>query len=700
MNIKQSILLRMRLAFLFVFLFSGAILARIVHIQFVQGEHWKQRAREKTLSYRVVKATRGNIYSDNGSLLATSVPYYRVALDPTACREDAYRSGIDSLCVKLAALYGGRSANDYRHRIDNARRAKKKYLALGNRLIDHQQKKRMQQWPILREGRYRGGALFEKMDRRVLPFDLLGKRTVGSINDESRGTVGLEFSFNRQLGGRNGEALFERIAGESWKPVNDGTEIKPEPGLDIQTTLDINLQDVAEASLLRALRAHRADYGCVVVMEVATGEVKAMANLGRVSEGNYAEKFNYAVGGLTDPGSTFKLPTMIALLEETALSPTDSIDTQNGVFKYYNLRIKDTHHGGYGKITVNQAFEKSSNVAFAKLVIEHFGAKPQRYLDYLYAFGLTRPLGFQMKGEGKPYFKNLDDRTWSGTTLPWMSIGYEAQISPLQMLAFYNAVANGGRMVQPILVKEIRMADEVLEQFQPKLINEKICSEETLKKVRAMLEGVVERGTARNIRNNDYRIAGKTGTSQKINREGRYIEGSYYTSFIGYFPADKPKYSCAVVIDNPKGKLQYGADVAAPVFKDIADKVYARDIQMHKLLSQPYTTADSTFPLLRAGYLEDLRLVCNELGVSNHARESEDWVEARHRAAAIFWHARDTRDGAVPDVCGMTLKDALYLLENKGLRVSRAGRGRVRSQSQLPGTPARRGSAIYLTLGS
>ena len=689
----------MRLAFLFVFLFSGAILARIVHIQFVQGEHWKQRAREKTLSYRVVKATRGNIYSDNGSLLATSVPYYRVALDPTACQEDAYRSGIDTLCVKLAALFGGRSANDYRHRIDNARRAKKKYLALGNRLIDHQQKKKMQHWPILREGRYRGGALFEKMDRRVFPFDLLGKRTVGSINDESRGTVGLEFSFNRQLGGRNGEALFERIAGESWKPVNDGTEIKPEPGLDIQTTLDINLQDVAEASLGRALRAHRADYGCVVVMEVATGEVKAMANLGRVSEGNYAEKFNYAVGGLTDPGSTFKLPTMIALLEETALSPTDSIDTGNGIFKYYNLRIKDTHHGGYGKITVNQAFEKSSNVAFAKMVIEHFGPKPQRYLDYLYSFGLTRPLGFQMKGEGKPYFKNLDDRTWSGTTLPWMSIGYESQISPLQMLAFYNAVANGGRMVQPILVKEVRVADEVLEQFQPALINEKICSEQTLKKVQAMLEGVVERGTARNIRNNDYRIAGKTGTSQKINQEGRYIEGSYYTSFIGYFPADKPKYSCAVVIDNPKGKLQYGADVAAPVFKDIADKVYARDIQMHKLLPQP-PVADSTFPLLRAGHMDDLRLVCNELGVSNHARENEDWVEAEPRAAAVFWHARDTRDGAVPDVRGMTLKDALYLLENKGLRVSRAGRGRVTSQSQLPGTQARRGSAVHLTLGS
>jgi cell division protein FtsI (penicillin-binding protein 3) len=697
-NIKKSILLRVRVAFLFVLIFSVAIVARIFHIQVGQGEYWKEKAREKMLSYRVVKATRGNIYSDNGSLLATSVPYYRVALDPTACKEEVYDKEISNLCIKLAHFFGDKSPLDFRRRIDLARKEKRKYLALSSRIIDHQDKKMMQTWPIFREGRFKGGVLFEKIDRRVLPFAYMGRRTVGAINQEGRGVVGLEFSFNQQLGGRNGEALFERISGESWKPVNNGTEIKPEPGLDIQTTIDINLQDVAESSLLQAVQDHQADYGCVVVMEVATGQIKAMANLGRLPNGDYAEKYNYAVSGVTDPGSTFKLPTMIALLEETAISPHDSIDTEGGKFKYYDLEMRDAKPGGYGMLSVQGAFEHSSNVAFVKLMIEHFASKPQRYLDYLKAFGLTQPLGFQMKGEGKPYIKNLHDKTWSGTTLPWMAVGYESQISPLHMLTFYNAVANNGKMVQPIIVKEVRMADEVLESYEPMVINEKICSDQTLKKVRAMLEGVVERGTAKNVKNSDYKIAGKTGTSQKI-KNGRYTK-SYYTSFIGYFPADNPKYSCAVVIDNPQGFRQHGSDVAAPVFKDIADKIYARDIQMHKLLPKEYIAQEPVFPVLKAGHMDDLRLVCNELGVSNHANESEEWVEAAPKSESIFWKTRNTRDGFVPDVRGMTLKDALFILENKGLRVNHTGRGRVISQSQPAGANVLRGSTVHLLLGT
>ena len=302
-----------------------------------------------------------------------------------------------------------------------------------------------------------------------------------------------------------------------------------------------------------------------------------------------------------------------------------------------------------------------------------------------------------MKGEGRPYIKTLQDRTWSGTTLPWMAVGYESQISPLHMLSFYNAVANNGKMVQPIIVKEVRMADEVLERYEPAIINEKICSDATLKKVRAMLEGVVERGTAQNIRNSDYPIAGKTGTSQKI-KNGRYTR-SYYTSFMGYFPAHRPKYSCAVVIDNPQGFRQYGSDVAAPVFKEIADKVYARDIQMHKILPRESIAEANTFPLLRAGHMDDLKLVCNELGVSNHVRESEEWVEASPRSDAVFWRTRNTREGIVPDVRGMTLKDALFILENKGLRVRHVGRGRVIGQSQPSGARALRGSTVYLSLG-
>lgn len=683
------------MAFVAMVIFAISVGARLIDIQFVEGKKWVAIAEDIGLKYRKVQATRGNIYSDNGSLMATSLPFYKIAFDPSIADKETYRNGLDSLAMLLSRHFKDKTAAEYKRKINDARVAKRKYLVLNWKLIDYQDKKKMSQWPIFREGRLGGGVIFEKVDKRFLPFSHLGGRTIGYINEASQG-VGLEYSFNTYLAGTDGEALFQKMAGGNWKPVYDDSEVRPKEGLDIETTIDINLQDVAESALLKALIRHEGDYGCVVVMEVATGEIKAISNLKGYEDGIYREVYNYAVQGLTEPGSTFKLASMMAMFEDSNLKATDTIDTGDGEYKFFDRTMLDHKPGGYGKITVQEVFEKSSNIGVSKLVQAQFGLNPQRYIDYIKSFGLASPLGFQMIGEGIPYIKEASDPSWSGVTLPWMSIGYELKLTPLQTLTFYNAVANNGKMIQPIIVKSIKRADRTVEQYNAKVLREKIASDETLKMVRTMLEGVVERGTASKINESYYEIAGKTGTAQII-KDGRYTR-RYYTSFAGYFPADRPKYSCIVVINNPKGYQQYGSDVAAPVFKEIADKIYARDLEMHTAYPKEFMVNNTVFPVVKAGYAEDLTYICNWLGISNHADHKEDWVKASRAGNAIVWKDNAIDSGQVPDVMGMTLKDALYLLENKGLKVEIKGKGRVVNQSRVPGTKAIKGSNITIKL--
>lgn len=697
MNIKKSILLRVRIAFLLVVLFAGAIMFRIFYLQWVDGDKWKKMAEDINLQYREVKATRGNIYSDNGSLLATSLPFYRVAIDPTIADDALFREGIDSLSYNLSRTFG-RSASYYNRRIKEARQKGRQYVILSRDLIGYQQKKDMEKWPIFREGRLGGGVIFTKTDKRFRPFSNLAFRTIGFLNENDYG-AGLEYSFNQHLAGQDGKALFQKIAGGSWKPLYDGTEVRPKDGFDIQTTIDINLQDVAESALLRHLVKHDADMGCVVVMEVATGEIKAISNLKKLESGKYGEVYNYAVGshGLRDPGSTFKLASYIALFEETALSLSDSIATGDGKYKFYNATVRDHKPGGYGTISIEDAFKKSSNIAIAKMIDSTFKSNPQRFLDYLQNMGMTKPLGFQMIGEGKPNIPPLNK--WSGITLPWMSYGYGLELTPLHTLALYNAVANDGKMIRPLLVKSIRKADKTIREYKTSTILDKICSDETLAKMHKLLEGVVEEGTASNINDADYKIAGKTGTAQTL-KDGRYLR-KYYTSFAGYFPADNPKYSAIVVMDNPKGYHQYGSDVAAPVFKEIADKIYALDLNMHDEYTLETSYEFGVFPVVQAGKKEDLTMMLNYLGISNHgAAEEAEWIRASIDKNSIEWKENEPKSGAVPNVVGMTLRDALYLLENAGLEVNVDGKsGRVVKQSQYPGSRALKGSTIKLELG-
>ena len=696
MNIKKSILVRVRIAFLCVLVFALCVGAKIGHIQIAEGEKWAKMSEEINFDYKKVKATRGNIYSDNGSLLATSLPFYKVAIDPTLSKEEIFRTGVDSLSLLLSSYYKDRSAKEYKEFLKDARSSGKQYVIINRKQINYQKKKEMMTWPIFRDGRYRGGVLFEKMDVRYRPFSNLSRRTIGFVNEDGKG-AGLEYSFDTSLGGQDGEALFQKIAGGTWKPVFDGNNSKAIDGLDIQTTIDINLQDVAETSLYHAMKAHNADEGTVVVMEVKTGHIKAISNLTADGNGNFQEEFNHAVGGSIEPGSTFKLVTMMALLEETNIELTDTINTGNGEYTFYKRKVRDHEEGGYGKISIQQAFEYSSNIAMAKLMDKHFGTKPSKFLEYVDQLKLSKPLGLQINGESFPKITRPKDKNWSGITLPWMAYGYGFEISPLHTLTFYNAVANGGKMIKPVFVTRISQADKVTQEFETETLNDKICSVKTLKQLQLLLEGVVEHGTAKNLKNSYYRIAGKTGTSQ-ILKAGKY-EKKYITSFVGYFPAHAPKYSAIVLIKNPRGIYQYGNSVAGPVFKDIADNIYARDINLHTAMEKTKVQEPGVFPTIRSGKQEELTMISNELSVSNHTSTEEEWIKTSKNGNAIMWKKNPVIKELVPDVTGMTFRDAIYLLEKSGLRVSYEGKGRVAEQSLVPGGRFSRGARIYLRLG-
>lgn len=724
MGIKKEILLRVRIAFLGMAFFAVLIVAKLVHIKFIDNEKWERKSQRQNVRLMDVKATRGNIYSDNGSLMATSLPFYRVAFDPgitkTAGRKEIYNKGIDSLAMLLSGFYGDRSIDGYRRLINDARVKNRRYVLINSKMINHHEKKVMSNWPIFREGKMRGGIIFERVDKRFIPFGQLARRTIGYIKSESKnGTkghfgAGLEFSFDSLLSGQKGKALYTKVSGGRWRQVPDSKEVKAKHGYDIETTIDINLQDVAEEALQKTLKRHRADRGCVIVMEVATGEIKAIANLECINketmltnEPRYAESYNYAFGTAVEPGSTMKLPSFIALLEENKnLKLNDTVQTGNGKFKIYDHTISDSHRGGLGTVTVQEVFEKSSNIGTAKLILETFGeskAMQQRYVDYLTDLHLNGPLGFQIKGEAIPKVKSPDDKSWSGITLPWMCHGYEIEISPLQMLMLYNAVANNGKMVRPMIVKKVRYADKVIKEYDTKVIAKKICSESTLTKLHTMLEGVVQRGTATNLRDANYKIAGKTGTAQKLIK-GRY-DKVYYASFAGYFPADNPKYSIICGVDYPKAGVYYGNLVAAPVFKEISDKVYARDLDLHApVLEKPATPEKGTYPVVQAGYYDDLTLILHDVlkinswGNDNHKNQFVQAVR-NDEMKILQWKDRLSKNGQIPNVKGMTLRDALFVLENAGLRVEFSGQGRVKRQSQGAGAKLLVGSRIKLTLG-
>jgi cell division protein FtsI (penicillin-binding protein 3) len=682
-------------------LIGVAIIAKVVYIQYFEGPELIKKAQRQELAYFTIDAVRGNIYSDNGSLLATSVPIFDVRMDVASplISQELFNQKVDSLAYRFALLFGDRSRGDYKISLLNARKKGNRYHLI-KRNVTYAQLKEIRKFPILRRGKYRGGLITIPKTTRKMPFSLLAKRTIGYEIKKENLFVGLEGAYGEVLRGTNGKQLMRRLSYGDWKPVYDENQVEPENGKDILTTIDINIQDVAEHALLKNLIKHEAFQGCVVLMEVETGHVKAIANLNyNEKTGRYEERYNYAIGVSVEPGSTFKLASMLALLEDKKVNLTDTIDVGDGWTMFHDRTMQDVKKIRDGRITIREAFEKSSNVGISTIVVAAYEDNPRKFVNRLHELKLHEKLGIEIKGEGKPVIKDPGNRDqWYGTTLPWMSIGYSVSLTPLQTLTLYNAIANDGRMVKPMFVREVQQSGQCIEEFETEIRNRKICSKSTLDSLKSLLEGVVVRGTAQNIKNRLYKIAGKTGTAQIADDNKGYDDKVYNSSFVGYFPADDPKYSCIVVINAPKKGYYYGSSVAAPVFKEVADKVFAMhlDIPVDPPTEEQYAATPGMF----IGYHEDIQDICNYLEIPVDTSSSHTtWVVTQDNGQNIKFLPRYERQEVVPNVKGMGARDAIFLLEKLGLKTKLQGRGIIINQSIKPGTKVIRGNEIILKMG-
>ena len=667
---KDQILARTGVIYGIVAVMAIAVFIRIIILQFVQSDKWAAMADKVVFRRQVDMAARGDILSDDGRILASSVPYYTVYMDTrsSGMADTTWANGINGLCRGLSKYVGGNTPEGWKNALTNARRRGDRYYLI-KRHVSYETLKHLKELPIFRHGKFRGGLLYQPENRRIMPNGLLAKRTIGYITEDTLANiVGIEGSFNNYLAGKDGLKVQQRLTGGAWIDVDNLETVHARPGDDIVTTIDLDLQDATENALYKQLSKHKAHHGCAVVMEVKTGDIKAIANLEIGSDGLYHETYNYAVGESTEPGSTFKLMSMIVALEDGVIGLHDTINTGDGTVKYYDKVIRDHEDEGLGKITAREVFEHSSNVGTAKIIYENYKDNPRRYVDRLYSMKINKPLDLQIKGEGKPVIRAPGDKLWSGISLPMMSHGYEVQMTPLQILTFYNAVANGGKMVKPRFVTEVRDGNRVVKSFDTEVITNAICSRSTIRKAQSLLEGVVEEGTAKNLNNSNYKIAGKTGTAQIANARHGYRSGariSYQASFVGYFPADDPLYSCIVVVNAPSNWVYYGNVVSGPVFKEIADKVYA------------------------SSFYRDLHAL---------NPEGDEKVTLREASSEVGKNDLTVAGGVMPNVVGMGLRDAIYMLENSGLRVHYTGRGRVVKQSPQPGVRVSRGATVAVEL--
>jgi cell division protein FtsI (penicillin-binding protein 3) len=672
-----------RVIYLFAVICLG-IIARIVYLKTVMKPILEKEMSGLINEKREIPATRGNIYAADGlSLLATSVPKYRVYFNPSQAKKALFEKSIDSLSICLHAYFPEKTAKEYKDQILKARARKSKYMAFGKREISHFEKEKVQKFPLFREKAYKGGGYFEKHEERFLPLKNLAMRTIGKMrkDDVRKGGFGLEASFENYLHGRDAKGFYGSLAGDYDIPVDLQSDLNAEPGLDIVTTLDINFQDIAESALKKQVTELNAKSGSAVIMEIATGHIKAITNLTKVNINGtqeYVEDQNYVIVDKTDPGSTFKLVTMAALFEHADLELTDHAVYCTGQISHGARTFTCAHN--HGDLTVQQVFEKSCNIGIYELVKKHFGFENlDQYYYYLEKFHLTQATGFQMKGEPVPLVKNSRNKSTSSTTFPWMSIGYETLITPLQMLTFYNAVANEGRWVQPIIVKQIKKGSKIENEILANVIDKSFLSAKTLSKLRTLLAGVVQNGTAKNINNGQCQVAGKTGTAQKrINNS--YTAGRYYTSFIGYFPESRPRYSCAVIVNEPQGANVYAADASAPVFKEIAEKIFAYDISLHpRLMPKPNTARLANN--LRPGHGSDHKALQKKLGL-DYDLEEDAFLRPEKTEKGLKFQKTNFKEN-LDQILGHSLKDILPVLENQGYQVTYTGRGRVSSYQKV-----------------
>ena len=702
MEVKKDILWRVYLCFLGIVLLSVLVLGKAIYIQRAEGAYW--RGMSDSLRQKVVEteAERGTIYSEDGNMLSTSIPYFDIYIDFAAdgLREKngkRFKENLDSLSISLAKFFKDKSPKEYKRELQRGYRNSDRYYPLKKNL-SFQEYKTLRTFPLVRLGKNKSGFIADVKRKRLNPFGLLANRTIGLARENAQ-NVGLERTYDTVLTGETGKRLIRFVGAGAYIPI-EGYEIEPKNGKDIITTLDVNVQDIAENALLKMMIENEAEHGTCIVMEVKTGKIKAIANLGRQKNGSYHEDLNYAIRG-SEPGSTFKLATMISLLEDRLVKLDDHVNLEGGTWKVSNRVVYDSEKHGLNDVTIKEAFEHSSNVGMAKLVWNNYSNNPNKFIDHLKRLKLNQRSGVDLVGETSPIIKNPKSRTWSKTTLPWMAFGYEVLVSPLQTLMLYNAVANDGVMMKPYLVNEVRQAGLTLHKTEAEIIEDKICSERTLKMLKECLEGVVLEGTGKDLNTPYYKIAGKTGTALVANGRHGYADHIYQSSFAGYFPADRPEYSCIVVIRNkPFAKKFYGAKVAGPVFREVADKLVAlkSDRRTEGLEQMKEARIDST-AFYYAGYTSSLKEVLGEVKVNySDSTDRSDWSRLYANNEQTVINKQNLARQTIPNVKGMGLKDAVYLMESMDVRVRTSGKGKVINQSVTPGMPIQKNQIVTLEL--
>jgi cell division protein FtsI (penicillin-binding protein 3) len=694
-NIKKDIRIRVYIAFLGMCVFGIAILWKAIALQLVSGKMLLEKSKKDYTRISNLEPERGNIYTEDGSLLSITIPEFDIHIDFGAIHKDTFANNVKPLAQQLGKLFGDKSANAYEQELRAQFKAKTRYYLLKKN-VRYNEYMAMRSFEIFKHGGNKGGFIAQDHIKRINPFGLLANRTIGIYRSNAQ-CVGLEGQYNSFLQGREGKRLERKIAGGTWMPI-DGSEIESKNGQDIVTTIDVNTQDIAENALLKVLTKEEAAYGTCIVMETKTGKIKALVNLGRQGDGSYWEDYNYAIRPI-EPGSTFKINDLMSAIDDGYVTIDDKINAQNGTAYFGNQRMSDSHLG-LGTISIKEAFAHSSNVACAKLIYNNYLNHPGDYIKHLKKMHIDLPTGIDLAGEISPSFSSKSLSFTNKASLAWMAIGYEVKVSPLRTAMVYNTIANNGIMMKPYIVSEIKEYGQLVQQFAPTVVAKNVCKPSTIAQLKEAAYSVVQEGTGKALKNNVYTICGKTGTAQVADKGIRYKDRVYHGSFVGFFPKDDPMYTICVVVRTKKGaNTYYGGQIALPVFKEVADRLYATNYKQHA----PLQAKDTTTPInlaIKTTSNTKLNTINNYIKAFNGSLGSKGWCSAVHTDSAGYIKATPllTAINIVPDVMGMGLRDAIYLLENAGLRVQVSGKGKVTAQSKLPGEQYTKGQIITLQL--
>jgi len=702
MEVKRDILWRVYLSYILVVIACIAIFGKAIYIQQFEGAKWRSMSDSLHQHIDEIEAERGTIYSEDGQMLSTSIPQFDIYIDfrVAALREKngaRFRENIDSLSFCLSNLFKDQTAAEYKTILQQGYKNIDGYFLLKKK-ISFREYDELRRFPLFKMGRYKSGLIANEKTIRLNPYKMLAFRTIGLARDSNK--VGLEMTYDSLLRGRNGKQTVRSIAGGVGVPVDDTYIIEPETGKDIVSTIDVFIQDITETALMKMMIKNEADHGCAIVMETKTGKIKAIANLGKRSEGAYWENYNYAISP-SEPGSTFKLATLMALLEHKKVTLDQLVTLENGAWRIAGQTVYDSEVHKENEVTVKHAFELSSNVAMAKMAVANYSGNPQLFLKYLRKIRMDTVTGIDLVGEGKPVIYKPGGKFWGPTTLPWMAFGYNLSISPLQTAMLYNSIANNGTMLKPYLVSSVKEEGILLKEFQPKVLEQKVCSDATLVQVRACLEGVCTEGTARELfKDASYKVAGKTGTALVADGNKGYASKIYQSSFAGYFPADNPQYTCVVVIKNKAfAPVFYGASVAGPVFKEIADRLYSTYLRGSKT-NMVNTKKMDSISYQYNGYKSDIAFLTQQLKINykDSTGRADQWGSLKNSNASIVLEKKLVDNKLMPILKGLGLKDAIYLCEEMGLQVNIKGKGRVAEQSILPGQFFAKGQQVFLSL--